>query len=138
MRTSTVPRSRALSELAERQMRTWALQLQSQERLEEERAALRVPELIRPYLVISRETGVDAAEIARRWSRVARYAAEASNGQNDEARAAGYGWQRFADAFAAANIGGTTSLGQFAGLGAGSGLPSLESFRGLHEGMARL
>lgn len=65
MRTNTIPRSCALSELAERQMRTWALQLQSQERLEEERAAARVPELIHPYLVVSRETGVDAAEIAQ-------------------------------------------------------------------------
>jgi cytidylate kinase len=46
-------------------MRTWALQLQAQERLEEERAPERVPELIHPYLVISRETGVDAAEIAQ-------------------------------------------------------------------------
>lgn len=65
MRTSPLPRSRALSELAERQMRTWALQLQSQQRLAEERAATPVPQLIQPYVAISRETGVDAGELAQ-------------------------------------------------------------------------
>jgi cytidylate kinase len=46
-------------------MRTWALQLQSQQRLEEERAAAQVPELVHPYVAISRETGVDAADTAQ-------------------------------------------------------------------------
>jgi cytidylate kinase len=46
-------------------MRTWALQIQAQQCLEDERAAVRVvEELIHPYIAISRETGVDAAEIA--------------------------------------------------------------------------
>jgi Cytidylate kinase-like family len=65
MRTSTLPKSTALSALAERQMRTWALQLEAQQRLEEKRAAASVEELIHPYIAISRETGVDAAEIAQ-------------------------------------------------------------------------
>jgi hypothetical protein len=56
---------------------------------------------------------------------------------SDEARAAAYGWQRFADSFAAANA-GSTSLAQFSGLGFGSGLPSLETFRGLNDGFAKL
>jgi cytidylate kinase len=45
-------------------MRTWALQLQAQQQLEDERATPAVRELIHPYLAISRETGVDAREIA--------------------------------------------------------------------------
>jgi cytidylate kinase len=45
-------------------MRTWALQLQSQQQLEDERRTPAVRELIHPYLAISRETGVNAREIA--------------------------------------------------------------------------
>jgi cytidylate kinase len=50
--------------LAERQMRAWALQLQAQQNVDEEREAAPVHELIYPYLAISRETGVNAREIA--------------------------------------------------------------------------
>jgi cytidylate kinase len=63
MRTSTLPRSRELSEVAERQMRIWAMGLETQQRLEQERASART--LIHPYVAISRETGVDAGEIAK-------------------------------------------------------------------------
>jgi cytidylate kinase len=45
-------------------MRTWALQLQAQQRLEEERAAKAMEQRIRPYLALSRETGVNASELA--------------------------------------------------------------------------
>jgi len=57
---------------------------------------------------------------------------------SEEARAAALGWQRFADAFAAANAGGAASFGQFHGLGIASGLPGLQRFKGLDEGMAKL
>jgi cytidylate kinase len=56
--------SGGLSQLAERQMRTWALQLEAQQRLEEERAAKAMEQRIRPYLSLSRETGVNAHELA--------------------------------------------------------------------------
>jgi cytidylate kinase len=60
---NTLPRSRGISETTERQMRSWALGLQSRQRLAESRAE-QVESLIHPYLVISRETGVDAPAIA--------------------------------------------------------------------------
>jgi hypothetical protein len=81
---------------------------------------------------------LEPAEIARRWARVASYVLERGQGASDDARAAAFGWQRFADAFAAANAGGTASLAQFTGLGAASGLPGLDSFKGLNEGFAKL
>ena len=81
---------------------------------------------------------LDAAEIARRWGRVARYAVEHDNGTADAAHAAAYGWQRFADAFAAANAGGSASFDQFVGLGVASGLPGIDTFKGLNDGFARL
>jgi cytidylate kinase len=65
MRTGTLPKSTALSNLAERQMRTWALRLQTQQKASEERQSVPVHELIHPYLAISRETGVNASEIAK-------------------------------------------------------------------------
>ena len=55
---------RALADVAERQMRNWALELQTRQRLAEERAHTNVPQLIYPYVAISREAGVDAAELA--------------------------------------------------------------------------
>jgi len=64
MRTSTLPRSRALSEAAERQMRMWALRLQSQPPAEELRTKP-MKQLIHPYLALSREAGVDGGQIAR-------------------------------------------------------------------------
>lgn len=45
-------------------MRAWALQLEAQRRLSEERAAAPIPDLIHPYLALSRETGVNARELA--------------------------------------------------------------------------
>ncbi|MEX0642140.1 MAG: cytidylate kinase-like family protein [Pirellulales bacterium] len=57
--------SRGLSEVAERQMRNWALTLQTQQRLAEEGEVVPVPQLIRPYLAISREAGVDAGDLAQ-------------------------------------------------------------------------
>jgi cytidylate kinase len=65
MRTSTLPRSRELSEAAEHQMRTWALRLESQQRLEKEAAKASPTQLIYPYIAISREAGVDASEVAQ-------------------------------------------------------------------------
>jgi cytidylate kinase len=46
-------------------MRTWALRLESQQRLEEEAAKASLEQMIRPYVAISREAGVDASEIAQ-------------------------------------------------------------------------
>ncbi len=57
--------SRGLSELAERQMRNWALTLRTQQLLAEEGEKASVPHLIHPYLAISREVGVDASDLAQ-------------------------------------------------------------------------
>ena len=65
MNTIATSRGRGISDVAERQMRTWALQLQSQQRLAEERAATPLPKLVHSYLVVSREAGVDARELAQ-------------------------------------------------------------------------
>ncbi|MCI0491805.1 MAG: cytidylate kinase-like family protein [Planctomycetes bacterium] len=64
MKTPSVPRDRALSQVAERQMRTWSLGLQEQQRVAEHKAATPVPGLIKPYLAISRETGAGGSELA--------------------------------------------------------------------------
>ena len=64
MRTEPLPRHREMSQIAERQMRTWALQLQSQQRLAEQKEATGVQKLIQPYVAISRETGADGEELA--------------------------------------------------------------------------
>jgi cytidylate kinase len=63
MRSSVIPQSRGLSEAAERQMRIWALDLQTRQRLEE--ATPSPKPSIHPYIAISREAGVDAGEIAK-------------------------------------------------------------------------
>jgi cytidylate kinase len=55
----------ALSRAAERQMRNWAFDLQTQQRVAEEREHTHVKDLIHPYLVISRETGTDAEGLAQ-------------------------------------------------------------------------
>jgi hypothetical protein len=65
MGTTSTHRSHDLSKFAERQMRTWALGMETQRKLEEQRAAASPQELIHPYIAISRETGVDAGEIAQ-------------------------------------------------------------------------
>jgi cytidylate kinase len=46
-------------------MRAWALGLQVQQRIDEERAAASVQEFIHPYVAISREAGIDARELAQ-------------------------------------------------------------------------
>src|SRR3989304_220344 len=65
MRTSTGTHSHELPQVVERQMRTWALRLESLQRLEEQKAAVPPQQLIRPYIAISREAGADAGEIAK-------------------------------------------------------------------------
>jgi hypothetical protein len=65
MGTMTSSRSHELSKFAERQMRTWALGMETQRQLERQRAAASPQQLIYPYVAISRETGVDAGEIAQ-------------------------------------------------------------------------
>ena len=65
MNTSTLTRSREFSQAAEHQMRTWALRMELQARLEKQRAAMPPKQLIYPYIAISRESGVDAGEIAK-------------------------------------------------------------------------
>lgn len=65
MMTSTPPKSRELSEAAERQMRMWSLRMESQARLEQQPAAASPKQLIHPYVAISRESGVDGGEIAK-------------------------------------------------------------------------
>lgn len=64
MRTSTLGKSRGLSEAAEHQMRTWALQMESQQRLKEAAEKALPKPLVYPYVAISREAGVGANEIA--------------------------------------------------------------------------
>jgi cytidylate kinase len=65
MRTEPVPRDRALSQVAERQMRGWALQLESQQSLSKKKAATPLEKVIHPYLAISRESGADGGRLAR-------------------------------------------------------------------------
>jgi hypothetical protein len=65
MPKSTTHSNRGLSQLAERQMRNWALDLQTQRRLAEQTEALEPRHIVHPYLAISREAGTDAGGIAR-------------------------------------------------------------------------
>lgn len=61
MKRTTIPSSRSLSGAAERQMRTWAIGLQTQQQMAEQN----VPHSqVRPYLAISREAGVDGSAVA--------------------------------------------------------------------------
>lgn len=46
-------------------MRQWAIDLQTQQRLAEKNAQVAVPQLIQPYIAISRECGVNAPELAQ-------------------------------------------------------------------------
>ena len=57
-------RLRGISEVAERQMRRWAHDIQTQKERAEENRPVEVRRLIQPYLVISREAGVDATDLA--------------------------------------------------------------------------
>ncbi len=65
MRTEPVPRDRGLSELAERQMRSWALQLESQESRQKQSGAAPLQKVIHPYIAISREAGADGGRLSR-------------------------------------------------------------------------
>jgi hypothetical protein len=65
MQKSTTHSNRGLSHLAERQMRNWALDLQTQRRLAAQNEALEPEQIVHPYLAISREAGSDAGGIAR-------------------------------------------------------------------------
>ncbi|HVT26477.1 MAG TPA: cytidylate kinase family protein, partial [Lacipirellulaceae bacterium] len=56
--------NRGLTKLAERQMRNWALGLQTQQKLARESNLTEPHQLICPYVAISREAGVDAGALA--------------------------------------------------------------------------
>jgi cytidylate kinase len=60
----TTHANRDMSRLAERQMRNWTIELQTKQRLEEERKRSELEQLLHPFVSISREAGVDAAPIA--------------------------------------------------------------------------
>jgi len=51
---------------AEQRMRTWALGLEVQDRVEREKAVAKLPDKIHPYLAISREAGAGGSDIAYR------------------------------------------------------------------------
>ncbi len=57
-------RSHDLSSVAERQVRTWALGIESLERLQKEKLAAAKAPSVHPYVTISREAGIDCVEIA--------------------------------------------------------------------------
>jgi len=54
-----------MSDVAERQMRAWAHRLDTQQRTSNQPIAESAAPSIQPYVVISREAGVDASELAR-------------------------------------------------------------------------
>ena len=62
-------KSRGISEAAERQMRTWALRMESQQRLAAPSPEVSPHKLFCPFVAISREAGVDASDIATRIAR---------------------------------------------------------------------
>lgn len=64
MNTNAPRNNVELSALAERQMRNWALGLQTRQRVAEEAAKAPLPMQLYPYVAISRETGAGAVEIA--------------------------------------------------------------------------
>jgi Cytidylate kinase-like family len=66
MGVRNVSRDRGLSEVAERQMRSWAHQLHLQQLQSEQRSPQEVPGLIFPYIAISRETGANGGALAQR------------------------------------------------------------------------
>jgi cytidylate kinase len=66
MKSAALSGNRALSQVAERQMRQWAMQLEMQKHLAEEEVAPAVPQLIKPFIAISRDTGAQGEELARR------------------------------------------------------------------------
>jgi len=66
MGTKSSSGGRVLSQVVERQMRSWAQRLQTQQQLALERSTAAVPKLIQPYVAISRETGANGGELAKR------------------------------------------------------------------------
>jgi len=90
---TTFPRSRQLSEAAERQMRTWALRLESLQQLEEPTVAASPQPVVHPYIAISRETGVDAGEIAQ--SVAAKLGVKVLDRELLDYMAEHYHWSRF-------------------------------------------
>lgn len=69
MRTSTgLPSSRAIAGVAEQQMRRWALDMQMRQQQATNQSAPSVPQMIHPYLAISRECGVDARDLVKQIS----------------------------------------------------------------------
>jgi len=91
---------------------------------------------------LAQDTGqgdtLDAEEIRRRWARVASATFDLGDDSNAAARGAAVGWQRFADALAAAGASGGTAFTDASGLGLSAGLPRLQAFNGLNEGLERL
>ena len=63
MRTIEGVRGRGVSEVAERQMRRWSHDMQVHKEQAEQNQTVGVPQFIQPFLVISREAGVDAAGV---------------------------------------------------------------------------
>jgi cytidylate kinase len=61
--TSKSSLSRDLSAAAEREMRMWALRMEEQTKLDEQRAGASAAQLIYPFIAVSRESGVNAGEI---------------------------------------------------------------------------
>jgi hypothetical protein len=66
MTIQSLPHDRMLSEVAERQMRAWSLTLQNQQRRAERQASAPVPQLIQPYIAVSRDAGINGGEFACR------------------------------------------------------------------------
>jgi cytidylate kinase len=54
---------RAIAPIAERQVRRWAMRLESEERIAPDRMVARLPGMIHPYVAISREAGAGGGEV---------------------------------------------------------------------------
>jgi cytidylate kinase len=65
MPRTTAPAGPAISPFAERQMRTWALDLQNQRQLAERKHEQELSREVHPYVAITREAGIDDDEVAR-------------------------------------------------------------------------
>jgi cytidylate kinase len=65
MPRTTAPVGPALSPFAERQMRSWALGLQTQRELAERKHEQDLSREVHPYVAITREAGIDDDEVAR-------------------------------------------------------------------------
>lgn len=80
----------------------------------------------------------DPEEIRRRWARVASTTFDLGDDSDEAARGAAVGWQRLANALAAAGASGGAAFADASGLGLSAGLPRLQAFNGLNEGLERL